>query len=145
MGPVRRHVITCTNVDQDVWRHMPSSDHRDLDIRFRRTKGPHCMLLFMTKQKRHYSDITTSAMAFQITGVSIVYSTVCSVADQREHQSTTSLAFVCEGNSPASIWWHHHVQDKEAKGLASSISPTYAILFTLSQRLARAAWRLGHW
>ena len=35
-----------------------------------------------------------SAMASQITGVSIVYSTACSGADQRKHQSSTSLAFV---------------------------------------------------
>ena len=35
-----------------------------------------------------------SAMASEITGVSIVYSTVCSDADQRKHQSSVSLAFV---------------------------------------------------
>ena len=35
----------------------------------------------------------------QITGVAIVYSTVCSGADQRKHQSSTSLA-ICAGNSP---------------------------------------------
>ena len=61
-------------------------------------------------------------MASQITGVLIVYPTVCSGADQRKHQSPTSLAFV--GNSqvvgefPAqrannaeivSIWWRHHI------------------------------------
>ena len=34
------------------------------------------------------------AMASQITGVSIVYSTVCSGADQRKRQSSASLAFV---------------------------------------------------
>ena len=44
--------------------------------------------------KVHYSDVTMSAMAFQITGVSIVCSTVCSGADQRKHQSSASLAFV---------------------------------------------------
>ena len=36
------------------------------------------------------------AMASQITGVSIVYSIVCSSADQRKHQSSASLAFVRE-------------------------------------------------
>ena len=46
-----------------------------------------------------------SAMASQITEVSIVYSTVCSSADQRKHQSSSSLAFVrgshwCPVNSP---------------------------------------------
>ena len=35
-----------------------------------------------------------SAMASQITGVSIAYSTVCSGANKRNHQSYASLAFV---------------------------------------------------
>ena len=42
----------------------------------------------------HYSDVITSAMASQIAGVSIVYSTVCSGADDRKHQTSASLAFV---------------------------------------------------
>ena len=41
-----------------------------------------------------YSDVLLRAMAFQITGVSLVYSTVCSGANQRKHQSSASLAFV---------------------------------------------------
>ena len=44
--------------------------------------------------ENHYSDIITSAMASQITGVSSICSTVYSGADQRKHQSSTSLAFV---------------------------------------------------
>ena len=63
-----------------------------------------------------------SAMASQITGVSIVCSTVCSGSGQRTYQSSASLAFVmC--NSPVTgeflaqkasnaenvtIWWRHH-------------------------------------
>ena len=35
-----------------------------------------------------------SAMASQITSLTIVYSSVCSGADQRKHQSSASLAFV---------------------------------------------------
>ena len=42
----------------------------------------------------HYSDVIMSSMASQITSVTIVYSTVCSGADQRTHQSSASLAFV---------------------------------------------------
>ena len=42
---------------------------------------------------RHYSDVTMSAMASQITGVSIVCSTTCLGTDQRKHQSSASLAF----------------------------------------------------
>ena len=44
----------------------------------------------------HYREAMMSAMASQITGVSIVYSTVCSGADQRKYQSSASLAFVGE-------------------------------------------------
>ena len=74
---------------------------------------------------KHYSDFIIGAMASQITSLTIVYSTVYSGADQRESQSSASLALcVCEGgDSPVtgefpaqmssnaedvSIWWRHH-------------------------------------
>ena len=41
----------------------------------------------------HYSDVLMSTVS-QITSLTIVYSTVHSVADQRKHQSYVSLAFV---------------------------------------------------
>ena len=47
----------------------------------------------------HYCDVIMSAMASQITSLTIVYSTVYSCSDQRKHQSSASLAFV-GGNSP---------------------------------------------
>ena len=73
----------------------------------------------------HYSDVSLSAMASGITAVSIVYSIVCSGANQRKHQSSASLAFVWgiqwwPANSPQkrpsnaeniSIWWRHHDTD----------------------------------
>ena len=40
------------------------------------------------------SDITMDAIVSQTTSLTIVYSTVSSDADQRKHQSSTSLAFV---------------------------------------------------
>ena len=43
---------------------------------------------------QHYSDAIMGAIASQITSLTIVYSTVSSDADQRKHQSSTSLAFV---------------------------------------------------
>ena len=59
-------------------------------------------------------------MAPQITSLTIVYSTVYSDADQRNHQSSASLAFVrgihrwpghkgpsCDAEN-VSIWWRHH-------------------------------------
>ena len=45
-------------------------------------------------QGDHYCDIVMSAIVSQISGVFIVYSTICSDADQRKHQSSASLAFV---------------------------------------------------
>ena len=42
----------------------------------------------------HYSDVIMRPMASQVSGVSIVYSTVCSGANQRKYQSSASLAFV---------------------------------------------------
>ena len=48
----------------------------------------------------HYSDVIMSAMASQITSLTIVYSTFYSGADQRKNKSSASLAFA--GNSPVS-------------------------------------------
>ena len=47
----------------------------------------------MTEHVNHYSDVIISVMS-QISCLSIVYSTVCSGADQRKHQSSALLAFV---------------------------------------------------
>ena len=66
-----------------------------------------------------------SAMAFQVTGVSIVCSTVCSGTDHRKHQGSVSLAFV--GRTPHKgpitrkmfplndaimfdSWWRHQME-----------------------------------
>ena len=51
-------------------------------------------LIIVVPYSSHYSEVTIGAMAPQITGVSSVYSTVCSGTDQRKHQSSASLAFV---------------------------------------------------
>ena len=42
----------------------------------------------------HYNDVTMSVITSQIISLTIVYSTVYSSADQRNHQSSASLAFV---------------------------------------------------
>ena len=42
----------------------------------------------------HYNDVIMSAMASQITNLTIVYLSVYSGADQRKHQSSMSLAFM---------------------------------------------------
>ena len=43
----------------------------------------------------HYNDVIMGAIASQITSLTIVFSTVYSDTDQRKHQSSASLAFVC--------------------------------------------------
>ena len=55
------------------------------------------------------------SMPFQITSLTIVYSTVYSAADQRIHQSFVSLAFVRGIHlrpEIVSIWWRHNDMDK---------------------------------
>ena len=44
--------------------------------------------------EQHYGDVIMGAIASQITSLTSVYSTVYSDADQIEHQSSASLAFV---------------------------------------------------
>ena len=44
--------------------------------------------------KGHYTEVIMGTMASQITSLTTVYSTIYSGADQRKHQSSTSLAFV---------------------------------------------------
>ena len=64
--------------------------------------------IFHTVWSVHYSDIILSEMASQITGVSIVCSSVCSGRDQRKQQSpgsmTSQRASYAEN---VSFWWRH--------------------------------------
>ena len=54
-------------------------------------------VIYLHNQKiSHYNDVIMSVVASQITSLTIVYSTVYSGADQRKHESSTSLAFVRE-------------------------------------------------
>ena len=62
----------------------------------------------------HNSDVIMSAMASEITGVSIVCSTVCSDGDQRKHQSSASLAFVSGTHRD-----NHHVDLRQYDGIIS--------------------------
>ena len=75
-------------------------------------------LLQSCAKPSHYSDIIMSTVASQITTLSIVCSTICSRAHQRNHQSSTSLALVrghrwipsqrASNTESVSIWWCHH-------------------------------------
>ena len=47
----------------------------------------------MANTGRYYSDVIMSTMSSKVTGVSVVYSTVCSVLNQIIYQSSASLTF----------------------------------------------------
>ena len=85
------------------WRDIRfMSKYRQFQARFRKLYYVVMILHLSIKQffisfvsySVHYNYVIMGPMAFQITGVSIVYSTVCSGADQEKHQSSASLAFV---------------------------------------------------
>ena len=57
-------------------------------------------LSFVASIALHYSDVIIGALAYQITSVSTVSSTVCSDVDKKKHQSFASLHGLYEGNSP---------------------------------------------
>ena len=53
-------------------------------------------ILMRIRREIHYDDVTMSAIASQITSLTIVYSIIYFSADQRKHQSSAILAFVRE-------------------------------------------------
>ena len=70
---IPRHLQHSSWPSDVIWQHRPTST---------------------LAQVMHYDDVIMTTMASQITSLTIVYSTVYSVADQRKHQSSASLAFV---------------------------------------------------
>ena len=79
------------------WHNYPTASEVNLKVMVwfalcRITTKRHRCAWFI--QHTHSNDVIMSAMASQITGFSIVCSTVCSCADQRKYQSSVSLAFV---------------------------------------------------
>ena len=87
----------------------------DLPTSFEHSQFKRCRFMWY-----HYNDVIMGSMSSQITSLTIVYSDVCSGADQRKHQSSASLAFGIHRGRwiPAqrasnaenvSIWWRHRV------------------------------------
>ena len=84
----------------------------------------------MCYSRIHCSDVMINAMVSIITGVSIVYSTVCSGRSKKI--SKLRVTGLCEGDSPVtgefsaqraskgenvSIWWRHHAIGWSSQGL----------------------------
>ena len=82
---------------------------------------------------KQYDIVIMSVMAYQSTGVSMVYSVICSGADHTKHQSSASLAFVrgirrlpvnspCKGPVPRKMFSFDDVIRKKAWNLSSNLS-----------------------
>ena len=84
--PVADHTNTCTMViisQNDKWCPVDAT-----------LKSYASIVENLLFHLHHYSDVIMGGMASQITGISIVYSTVYSGTVQRKYQSSVSLAFV---------------------------------------------------
>ena len=79
-----------------IWR-QDICNHRDDIARTAYVRSAHCN---EKVSANHYNDVIMGAMASQITGVSVVYSTVYSGSDQRKNQSSASLAFASSHKGP---------------------------------------------
>ena len=83
----------------DTFRHSPMVSVLDHD---RYSRSLWNLWPWPSRQKRidtiiivwHYSDVIMGAVTFQVTNLTIIYLTVYSGADERKHQSSSSLAFV---------------------------------------------------
>ena len=80
----------------------------------------------------HYSDATTSAMAYQITSRTIVYSTVYSGADQSRSKKTSKLrvAGLCAENSA------HKGQSREKRFLLMTSKMSTITMYNRLKSLA---------
>ena len=74
-----------------IYFHHP---HHDISYHINYLHNSFISCVISLSLHYHYSDAIMSMMESQFTGVSIVYSTICSGADHRKHQSSASLAFV---------------------------------------------------
>ena len=79
----------CTLVSSLEWYEGCSKIALSNDVNLRLVT-----MSFMDVIFAHYSDAIMSTLTSQITGVSIVYSSDCSGADQIKHHRSGSLAFV---------------------------------------------------
>ena len=88
----------CTRIDYSMWtKPLAITWDRSVEIyNFKYLSAISTIQLRHTLHETHihYNDVIMGALASQISSLSIVYSTVNLVADQRKHQSSPSLAFV---------------------------------------------------
>ena len=86
---IRRSILTillCSSYQSMLhsWIQLQARHITDIPIK----------LSYLRNVYTHYIDVIMNAMASQLTGVAIVFSTVYKGTDQRKHQTSASLAFV---------------------------------------------------
>ena len=82
-------ISECSRID--LFFLSPKTTASSLHVSLKERKSQ-----LITSNSIYYSDAIISAMASQITSLTIVYSTVYISADQRKHQSSALLAFMWE-------------------------------------------------
>ena len=81
------NLVSKNMIDKNGFKYLVSNNSNYIVFR---DSSPRNDLLYWL----NYIDVIMTTMASQITGLTVVYSTVYSDADQRKHQSSVSLAFV---------------------------------------------------
>ena len=117
------NIILIWTINTLWWRYWTKKEHPRVILRLQISIViPLTTILSYTHTSTHYNDVIKSAMASQITSLTIVYSTVCS---RRRSQKLAKFCITgfCEENSPVtgefpaqrasnaenvSIWWRHH-------------------------------------
>ena len=103
----------------------------------------------------HYNDVIMSAMASQITSLTIVYSTIYS-KPRLKKTSKLCVTGLCEGNPPVtgecpsqrasnaenvSIWWRHH-----AAKMGHHKNPSlHEVSVINNHQLAKTYWLIFYW
>ena len=94
LGAVRQQAITWANIDLYLHCNMATLGQNWVSILTKTGKESRYILHLNRHSWDHYNDVIMGAIASQITSLTIVYSTVYSDADEKNNQSSASLAFV---------------------------------------------------
>ena len=104
------------------------------------TLVPKCARL-LTGLVLHYNDIIMTAMVSQITGVSVVCSTVCSGTAERKHQISASLAL----EESTINWWFPSQRASNAPGECFHLMTSSCDWFLASYMVSIISYNVLSW
>ena len=97
MHTLVRLICSHESINEPIWDWL-AQFHPLVSINRHRLFSPYipqcCYSIHLAYNIIHYCDVILGVMAYQITGLTTVYSAVHSRADQRTRQSSASMAFV---------------------------------------------------